>query len=144
MNKDKQYWLALAERYFDAQTTDNEEHELRHFASVTDDPDFDELRAVLGFTAVSRRRTVVARRPRMLTPMRAAAALALVIGLSVFMARDIVPTPEPDCIAYVNGKRITDESQIFRLMDETMSDINLLGDDGDLIENQLEMMFNDI
>ena len=53
MNKDKQYYLDLAERWFDAETSEAEEKELRRFLAATEDPDFDEARAALGFLAAS-------------------------------------------------------------------------------------------
>ena len=53
--KDKAYWKALTERYFDAETTRKEEEALKAFAASTTDPDFDELRAVMGYLAVGRK-----------------------------------------------------------------------------------------
>ena len=42
------YWKELVERYFEAETTPEEELALREFLARTDDPAFDEARAVLG------------------------------------------------------------------------------------------------
>lgn len=51
MDKNKQYYLDLAERWFDAETTEAQESELRDYVSATDDPDFDAVRATMGYCA---------------------------------------------------------------------------------------------
>ena len=63
MNKDKQYYLDLAERWFDAETSEAEEKELRRFLAATEDPDFDEARAALGFLAASSLRAEAPKSP---------------------------------------------------------------------------------
>ena len=47
----KKYYMDLAERWFDAETTEAEELELKRFLAGTDDPDFDEAKAALGYLA---------------------------------------------------------------------------------------------
>lgn len=140
--KDKQYWMTLTERFFEAQTSEQDEHALRRFAAVTDDPDFDELRAVMGYAAASRPRSAARHRLPLLTPIQVAAAVLLVAGLSLCVAR-MMQQPPSDCIAYVNGERITDEAQVFELMTKTMSSMSTSDDESDLLESQQEMMFND-
>ena len=46
--KNKQYYIDLAERWFDALLTEEEERALKAFLASTDDPDFDEVKAVAG------------------------------------------------------------------------------------------------
>jgi len=60
--KSKEYYLSLAERWFDAETSEAEERELRLFLAGTDDPDFDEARAALGFLAAEAAQTPDAKR----------------------------------------------------------------------------------
>lgn len=152
MKQDKQYWQRLSERYFEAGTTDSEEEQLRHFAATTDDPDFDELRAVMGFAAMGRKirnsntqtMGISAPQPgwsiyqshRRITGI--AASLLLVLGLlAYFMPRQ----QEPDCVAYVNGREVTNPDQVMALMQQTMLDVQ--GDHAaeDPIETQLREMF---
>ena len=52
--KNKSYYLDLAERWFDALLTGDEERELKAFLAGTDDPDFDEVKAVAGFFATGK------------------------------------------------------------------------------------------
>lgn len=139
--KDKQYWLRLAERYFEATTTEAEESELRQFAATTSDPDFDALRAVMGYAAVRRRNSGQRKTLSYRRPMGIAAALLLVIGLSVVATRQ-TDRQEGDCVAYVNGVQVTDEGRVFALMSETMSNLHLSSLEADPVESQLEIMFD--
>ena len=49
--KNKSYYLDLADRRFEALLTEDEELELKSFLASTEDPDFDEVKAVAGFFA---------------------------------------------------------------------------------------------
>ena len=51
---DKEKYLILAKRYFEAETTAQEERELSRYVAGTDDPEFDELRGVLGFLSIGK------------------------------------------------------------------------------------------
>ena len=55
------YWEALAERYFQAETTEEEEAQLRKFLCSTQarDPRFDEIRATMSFLHVCRQASSV-------------------------------------------------------------------------------------
>lgn len=71
---DLSYWEALAERYFLAETTEEEEAQLRKFLCSTQarDPRFDEIRATMSFLHVSRPN----RKAAMRLPLRAIAIAA--------------------------------------------------------------------
>lgn len=47
-------YLELMRRYFDAGTSATEEQELARYAAVSEDPDFEVLRGVLGYLSVGR------------------------------------------------------------------------------------------
>ena len=68
------YWKELVERYFEAETTPEEELALREFLARTDDPAFDEARAVLGYAAAQRSRHAARASARTLAGVLAAAA----------------------------------------------------------------------
>ena len=57
---DLSYWEDLAERYFQAETSEQEEAELRKFlcSNAARDPRFDEIRATMSFLHVSRQKSV--------------------------------------------------------------------------------------
>lgn len=55
---DNDYWKALAERFFEAGTSEEEERELRRFiASGLAGSEFNDVRAVMGLAAVGARHT---------------------------------------------------------------------------------------
>ena len=145
MRQDKQYWMELSARYFDAETTGGEEARLRAFAATTEDPDFDELRAVMGFVAVGRRMEHEAKEEASRASIRrpywrlvgVAASLVLLVGLAAFWPKELT---EPDCVAYVNGREVTNPDQVMELMQQTMHDLTAdLSQDP--IESQLREMF---
>ena len=114
------YWRRQAERYFDCTLTDEEERQLKSFVAHSDSPAFDDVRAVMGYAAVARRQ---AARPSANLRRRwvgAAAALVLILGMTLLLRWS-----NPDCVAYVNGQRITDRQQVVRLMHSTMQQVAL-------------------
>ena len=51
---DKKYYKKLSHAYFEAALTDSEERTLKAFLASTDDPDFDEVKAVAGYFAAGK------------------------------------------------------------------------------------------
>lgn len=142
-NKDKQYWLQLSERYFEAETTAEEERQLRAFASTTDDPDFNALRATMGYLAVSRRKVFKARTAKSLSLTIGryagiAASVLLVFGLTWFMIAQRAVSEE--CVAYVHGQRVDDPNRVIALMQVNLQEMNIDASD-DPVESQLRDMF---
>lgn len=146
MKQDKQYWIKLSVKYFDAKTTEREEAQLREFVATNEDPDFDELRAVMGFAALGRRMERDAKaqqnkRTAILPYWRIAgmaASILLVVGLFAHRSESLV---EPDCVAYVNGQIVTNPDQVMELMQHTMQDLTTDFTQADPIESQLREMF---
>ena len=48
---DKKYYKKLSHAYFEAALSDSEERRLKAFLASTDDPEFDEVKAIAGFFA---------------------------------------------------------------------------------------------
>lgn len=146
MKQDKQYWIRQSVRYFDAETTEREEAQLREFAATTKDPDFDELRAVMGFAAMERRmeHETKAQRTKKTASLPywriagMAACLLLVVGLFALSSESLA---EPDCVAYVNGQKVTNPDQVMELMQHTMQDLTTDFTQADPMESQLREMF---
>lgn len=155
MKKDKQYWLRLSERYFEAETTEEEERELRRFAAQTSDPDFRDLQAVMGFTAIARSskgskgsKGLKVQQQAPLKPLKPlklnshymglAASVIVVLGLSLFFSLSN-RQQDTGCVAWVNGEKITDPTEVMALMQNTMHDMNIEGNDP--VEDQLRDMF---
>lgn len=141
----KDYWLRLSERYFEAETTDEEEEMLKSFllSEAGQDGDFDELRAVMGFVAVGRQvnhKDASAHRHffgRTAAVYAAAAACVLFILMLVpFRAAE----PEEVCVAYISGEKITNVEKV--MLEMRASWLNVQSDkDIPTIEQQLSGMF---
>ena len=97
---DLAYWKWLTERYFDAETTPEEERELCRFLASPEgqQPQFDDVRHVMGYLITGRRHHPTAAAP---------AALLIVppVARYVWQSRNV-------CVAYVNGQKITDPQQV--------------------------------
>lgn len=120
----KEYFLRLQELYFEAETTEEQEQELMRFVAATDDNDFRELKAVMGF-AVAERSALGRVQQNTMRPVprfiryAAAAVVVMAVGVSAFVHF----STEPDCVAYVGGKRVTDKAEIEQLMHSTIDDM---------------------
>lgn len=113
---DNDYWKALAERFFEAGTSEEEERELRRFiASGLAGSEFNDVRAVMGLAAVGARRYHRRRR----TIFLSAAAAAAVVMTAVSLAAD----GGDSCVAYINGTRHTDEAIVMAQMHSTMDEM---------------------
>lgn len=51
---DKKYYKKLSHAYFEAALSDSEERRLKAFLASTDDPEFDEVKAIAGFFAAGK------------------------------------------------------------------------------------------
>lgn len=114
----------LAERYFEAQTSEEEERALACFAATPEAaaPQFDELRAALSLAAFARRRTAAVPKRRTLRPALRYAAVAAV-ACTVLAAAWMAPRPAPDCVAYIHGQRTTNAEAVEAAMHRSLSDI---------------------
>ena len=141
-----QYWEMLIQRYFEAETTEAEENELRSFLSTSPglDSRYDEVRAVMGYLAVGRslNKKKMARRPsRMIRTMRhvgVAASLALMIGFVSFYWSDFISERE-SYVAYVDGNKITDRAIVSQLMQESFAGVGIGEAESDAEAQLLEM-----
>ena len=141
-----QYWEMLIQRYFEAETTEAEENELRSFLSTSPglDSRYDEVRAVMGYLAVGRslNKKKMARRPsRMIRTMRhvgVAASLALMIGFVSFYWSDLISDRE-FYVAYVDGNKITDRTIVSQLMQESFAGVGIGETESDAEAQLLEM-----
>ena len=144
MAESKSLWLALRDRYFEAETTDEEECLLRRFAATAmaqDDPDFDDLCAVMSAVTVAKaassKRQTYRKRSLLRWGWTAAACVAgVVLVMLAWPSRDV-------CVAYVDGVKITDRDEVLALMHDSWEDI-ALDDHPNTVETQLTDLFNTI
>lgn len=126
-------WRKMIGRYFDAQTSDEEESALKRFLVSPEAAgrEFDEARAVLGFATVGRRLCHARRRTalrRRITGYSAAASVALVIafsGWAVYSSRN-------QCVAYINGVKCTDEDVVMAEMRRSMQEMGATASSADI------------
>ena len=115
---DNDYWKALAERFFEADTSEEEERELRRFiASGLAGSEFNDVRAVMGLAAGGARR--YHRRRRRTVFLSAAAAVVAVVMTAVSLTAD----GGDSCVAYINGTKHTDEAIVMAQMHSTMDEM---------------------
>lgn len=140
MNK---YYDNLIERYFEAETSEQEEQELLQFLLSPDAEDerYDEVRATMGYALTARKRKEAkAPRKAAFSHRWAAAACILLVCGAGFLTYHLYSQQE-DCVAYVYGEKITDDETVENYMVSTMSETLASGDD-DILEQQLQDIFD--
>ncbi len=115
----------LIERYFNAETTLEEERRLRQLLADTPPGDqlADEAKAVMGFSLCAPRRKkarLVPHRARMW--LSAAAAIAVIFTIGLFMTSRHDSTPDM-IYACINGHEVTDNNRVMRMMQAELSDM---------------------
>ena len=132
--KNKAYYIDLSERWFDALLTEDEERALKAFLASTDDPDFDEIKAVAGFFATGK--AVYGAQEENHRPARqrrtahrlawaaiaVAASLALVASIGLYHRQN-------DCYILVFGEKSTDPKLALADMSATLEGIFTEGED---------------
>ena len=137
----QQYYLDLVERWFDAETSEAEEHELKLFLASTDDPAFDEARAAFGYLSAAsvaegcHCQTAAADAPalakrsfrRMIPALAVAASMAAAFFLGRMSATDMNLVVEDaaagKCVSYVHGVEVADEGFAVATMENTLQDL---------------------
>lgn len=119
--RDKEYYLELMRRYFEAECSPAEERALARYAARSEDPAFDPLRGVLGYLSLGRKQ--VRRTPsrsRLLAVAVASVTIFAAIGVGV--ALRTAGKPEQACIRYAYGERIEDETLVMTSVEATLAD----------------------
>ena len=117
-HRTRQEWLQLAEKYFEAETSDEEERQLKLFlcSAEAQDPAFDELKAVMGYLAVGKSRYRQQNEKRSsFQPWKwrsiAAVFFCCLLSGSLYVLRQ---QERNQCIAYINGQRCTDSGLVLK------------------------------
>lgn len=151
MTKNNQsYWKELAHRYFEAETTEAEERMLKRFAasSEAEGSEWDELRAVMGYMVVGKQLhgqtttdTNLRRMPQWVRIAAAAVFAGLILLPATLWLTDSQDALDEDiCIAYVDGRRVTDPAQVIQAMHRAMSHVQQVEPTA-TIEGQLSEIF---
>ena len=115
---DKEKYLELMQRYFDAETSPDEEKALALYAASTDDPAFQELRGVLGYLSIGRQKKAKKIRTVRFFSMVAAASVAIVTAIGITLSNQ----RQNSCIRYTYGNKEDDETSIMESVESSLAD----------------------
>ena len=120
---DKEKYTALMQRYWDAATTPEEERALALYAAGTADPDFEEIRGVLGYLSVGKeKKERKARATRLYALAAVAAGIVAVAAVGLSLGRGAA-TPSADrLVRYAYGECSSDQETIMASVDESLAD----------------------
>lgn len=148
----------LIQRYFDAETSEQEEAALKQFIASPEgaDAQFNEVRAVMGVAICDalvfpknnlpdRTIRLTTRRKRFTLTSRHVWQRAATICMPLLLAGGIALTgyihqQNNRCVAYIHGKKVTNTSQMEQAMHEALTDISRPLD-APGIEEQMSQMF---
>lgn len=117
---DKEKYLELMRRYFDAETSPEEEKDLALYAVSTDDPAFDDLRGVLGYLSIGRQKKAKKVRIVRFYAVTVAASLALIAAIGLNISNQ--NAPDEKCIRYAYGVKEDDNIQIMTAVESSLAD----------------------
>ena len=115
---DKEKYLELMQRYFDAETSPEEEKELALYAASTDDPAFEDLRGVLGYISIGRQKKAKKVRAIRFYSIVAAASVAIVTAIGITLSNQ----DHNSCIRYTYGDKEDDETLIMESVESSLAD----------------------
>ena len=151
-SKEIREWLEIAEKYFDATTTEQEEKALAEFLATeeSDTPEFNEIKAVMGYIATARKAENAQSRPlkqgnralihRWIAASSVAATIAILAGTGLLCNTE--KREEKDLYyACIDGKEYTDEEFVLEHIKQTIAMIGNTTREND-IEEQLGAMFS--
>ena len=120
---EKEKYKLLSQRYWEAVATPEEERELARYVAATDDPDFAEIRGVLGYLSVGRKkRARRARTVRMYSLAAAAAGIVVVIALSLSLFAGRPERMDDLCVSHAYGVRTYDSEAIMASVESSLAD----------------------
>lgn len=138
----KEEWEELVERYFEAQTTDDEEQRLRAFL-LTDEAagrEFDEVKAVMGFLSMGKSKHCSKKRYQLPIYGKRWAAAVVIFCVISSIAWQITYRRENVCVAYIYGEKCTDSEVVMSQLKNSLLQIQRT--EGDvMMEEQLSDMF---
>lgn len=158
------FWTSLAQRYFDAESSEAEELVLKSFVAskASYDPVFDttelelfaNVRATMSIIAIGRQtHSKSATRHTQEAPPRhlrwwkwaTVGAAASIAGTLLILPSSENRTSKGDiCMASVNGQIITDRKEVLSLMHDSWEDIDISSDGSEIVVSQLKEMFGEL
>ena len=113
----------MMQRYWDAATTPEEERALALYAAGTADPDFEEIRGVLGYLSVGKEKKVrKARATRLYAMAAVAAGIVAVAAVGLSLGRGAAIPSADRLVRYAYGECPSDQETIMASVDESLAD----------------------
>lgn len=123
MMSDKEKYKALMQRYWEAGTSPEEEKELAYYVAHVDDPEFDEIRGVLGYLSVGRsKRRLRSRKLRMYSSIAAAASIVAILAVSMYFTPGRNSRTGDIRVSYAYGVKSTDGETIMASVESSLAD----------------------
>ena len=119
---EKEKYLELMRRYFDAETSPAEEKALALYAASTDDPAFEPLRGVLGFLSVGREKKARKHRAVRFYAIAAAASVVLIATVGIGLSNKGGNIIEENCVRYAYGVKVEDDALIMASVETSLAD----------------------
>lgn len=120
---DKEKYTALMQRYWDAETTPEEERELARYAARVNDPDFEEIRGVLGYLSIGREKKVRrAKTIRMYSFAAVAASIVAIVAIGLSLGKEAIVPAKDLCVSYAYGMQMEDNGQIMASVESSLAD----------------------
>ena len=110
--------MELMRRYFDAETSPEEEKDLALYAASTDDPAFEDLRGVLGYLSIGSQKKAKKGRAVRFYSLVAAASVATVAAIGITLSNQ----DHNSCIRYTYGNKEEDEALIMESVESSLAD----------------------
>lgn len=119
---DKEKYTSLLQRYWEAETTSEEERDLAQYAAQVDDPDFAEFRSVLGYLSIGRAQKARRQRAvRIYSWTAAAASIVAVLAVSLSLLFRPAKHPDDRCVSYAYGVQANDREAIMASVASSLS-----------------------
>lgn len=129
---------SLIERYFEGETSLEEEKLLKAMVARSDDSRYDAVRVVLGYGVATRKRTALRRRRLGMVSAAAVASIA-VVSIAWLNLSTKTGTGNSECYAVVEGRYTSDQSEVLSIMQSDIGDIRSAQEDaGNCIAEQLK------
>ena len=136
--KEKETYKALLQSYWDAETTLGEERELALYAAGTADPDFEEIRGVLGYLSIGReKRARKSRTVWMYSVAAIAASIVVLVTAGLNRGRKAGAPSSDEWVRYAYGEVSSDREAIMDTVDASLADF--FGGESPAETNLIEM-----
>ncbi len=115
--------MNLMQRYWDAETTPVEERELARYVARVDDPEFEQLRGVLGYLSIGKEKEGRKAKTVHLFPLVAiAASIAAVAAIGLSLRNSGGKSGDEFYVCYAYGEKTTDNQQVMASVESSLAD----------------------